>query len=216
MAQGVYQFQLKVTDNDGATGLTTVQIAVNESDNLLPAVNPANTVNGLDYKYYEGGYSVVPVFSTLTPKKTGTIKNFDISTDRATAFAFNFTGYINVPADGQYTFYTTSDDGSNLYIDNVPVVNNDGLHRAIEKSGTIGLKAGKHAISVGYIQAAVDKVLTVSYAGPGVTKQVIPASALYRISSEDLVAMNNNVNQTITSLNRSEYKSISKSIRRLY
>ena len=47
------------------------------------------------------------------------------------------------------------------------VVNNDGLHAAIEKSGTIGLKAGKHAISVGYIQAGVDKSLDVRYAGPG-------------------------------------------------
>ena len=44
---------------------------------LLPAVNPANTVNGLDYKYYEsGGYSVIPDFSTLTPVKTGTSTKF--------------------------------------------------------------------------------------------------------------------------------------------
>ena len=108
----------------------------------------------MDYKYYEAGsYSVVPDFSTLTPVKTGTTTNFDISlANRATSFSFNFTGFINVPADGQYTFYTTSDDGSNLYIDNVLVVNNDGLHGATEKSGTIGLKAGKHAISVGYFQ----------------------------------------------------------------
>ena len=28
-----------------------------------------------------------------------------------------------------------------IYIDNVPVVNNDGLHGAIEKSGTIGLQS---------------------------------------------------------------------------
>ena len=40
----------------GATGLdNTVQITVNAAGSLLPAVNPANTVNGLDYKYYESG-----------------------------------------------------------------------------------------------------------------------------------------------------------------
>ena len=144
---------------------------------------------------------VLPVFSTLTPVKTGTTTNFDISlANRSITFSFNFTGFINVPSDGQYTFYTTSDDGSNLYIDNVLVVNNDGLHGAIEKSGTIGLKAGKHAISVGYFQQGGGNVLTVSYSGPGVSKQAVPASALYRIStSGNRVALDNNINQTITS-----------------
>src|SRR6185436_9534143 len=106
MVQGVYKFQLKVTDNAGATDLDTVQVTVNAST-LLPAVNPANTVNGLDYKYSESGsgYSVVPVFSTLTPVKTGTTTNFNISlANRTVAFAFNFTGFITVPSDGQYTF----------------------------------------------------------------------------------------------------------------
>jgi hypothetical protein len=202
MVQGVYQFQLKVTDNGGATGLDIVQVTVNAAGGLLPAVNPANTVNGLDYKYYEAGsgYTIVPVFSTLTPVKTGTTTNFNISlANRSITFSFNFTGYINVPSDGQYTFYTTSDDGSMLYIDNVPVVNNDGLHGALEKSGIIGLKAGKHAISVGYFQQSGSSVLTVSYSGPGVSKQAIPASRLYRISTGSLVARDNNINQTITS-----------------
>ena len=193
LVQGVYQFQLKVTDNDGATDVNTVRITVNAADGLLPAVNPANTVNGLDYTYYESGrgWSVLPVFSTLTPVKTGTTTNFDISlANRSRTFAFNFTGFINVPSDGQYTFYTTSDDGSNLYIDNVLVVDNDGLHGAIEKSGTIGLQAGKHTISVGYFQQAGGSVLSVNYEGPGISKQVIPASALFRISTGLLPAVN--------------------------
>ena len=166
---------------------SAVLIKNGESTNLLPAVNPSNTVNGIDYKYYEGGnYSVVPDFSTASPIKTGALNNFDLSiANRAEIFATNFTGYIDVPADGQYTFYTSSDDGSNLYIDDVQVVDNDGLHGDQEKSGTIGLKAGKHAISVGFFQQAGDKVLRVSYAGAGVSKQVIPSSALYRVSTGD-------------------------------
>ena len=204
LVQGVYKFQLKVTDNAGAVDLDTAQVMVNAAgSSLLPAVNPANTVNGLDYKYYEkgSGWLAIPIFSTLTPVKTGTTTNFNISlARRALAFAFNFTGFINVPSDGQYTFYTTSDDGSKLYIDNVPVVKNDGLHAAIEKSGTIGLKAGKHAISVAYLQQGGGSVLNVSYSGPGVSKKAIPASALYRISTTgSTVAFDNNIDQTITS-----------------
>ncbi len=155
------------------------------SSNLLPAVYPSNTVNGLDYKYYEAGsYSSLPDFNSVTPVKTGTSNSFDISVaNRTTAYSINFTGYINVPSDGQYTFYTTSDDGSKLYIDNQLVVNNDYLQAASERSGTIGLKAGKHAISVGFFQQGGDQVLSVSYSGPGVGKQVIPNSSLYRVSA---------------------------------
>ena len=159
--------------------------ALYKVSDLLPAVNPSNAVNGLDYKYYEASnYTTLPSFSSSTPVKTGTSSNFDISSaDRSTNYALNFTGYIEVPADGQYTFYTTSDDGSVLYIDDVPVVDNNAIQSATEKLGTIGLKAGKHAISVGYFQAAGENVLSVSYAGPGISKQVIPASVLYTISN---------------------------------
>ena len=89
------------------------------------------------------------------------------------------------------------------------VVNNDGLHGPLEKSGTIGLMAGKHAISVGYFdQTGTNNILSVSYAGPGISKQVFPASSLYRISTADnLVAFSNsNINQAITSLTQASVR----------
>ena len=159
--------------------------ALYRMSNLLPAVNASNTVNGLDYKYYEAGnYSVVPDFSTISPVKTGNTNNFDISVaSRTDNFAINFTGYINIPSDGQYTFYLSSDDGTLLYIDGIQVVNNDGTHAFIQQSNGIGLKAGLHSISVGYFNATGDKGLQVSYSGPGIAKQLIPSSALYRMSN---------------------------------
>jgi hypothetical protein len=115
-------------------------------------------------------------------------------------FAFNFTGYINVPSDGQYTFYTSSDDGSLLYIDGFLVVNNDKQHGVDEKSGTIGLKAGKHAISVGFFQQYGDRVLTVSYAGPNISKQIIPSSLLFRSSTTSLSREMNLGSRTTTTM----------------
>ncbi|MDB5272596.1 MAG: hypothetical protein JWO58_963 [Chitinophagaceae bacterium] len=144
--------------------------------------NPANTGAGLDYKYYEGNWTAVPNFSTLTPVKTGTISTPDISVrNRDDQFGFSYTGYISVPTDGSYTFYTSSDDGSQLLIGTTLVVNNDGLHGAQEVSGTIGLKAGKHAITVLFFEQGGDQVLQTSYAGPGINKQTIPASAFFRM-----------------------------------
>ncbi|MCW5913064.1 MAG: T9SS type A sorting domain-containing protein [Chitinophagaceae bacterium] len=54
LTEGVYEFQLKVTDNDGAFGLDTVRITVNPAPNKSPKANagadqtitlPANTVS---------------------------------------------------------------------------------------------------------------------------------------------------------------------------
>jgi len=191
LVQGTYQFQLQVTDNQGATGKDTVQVTVNAAGALLPAVSVTNPTNGINYNSYSNSHPALSNFASLTAVLSGLASNFDLSVANAsTYFTLNFTGYIKVPTDGQYTFYTNSDDGSSLYIDNQLVVNNDGPHSVQEKSGTIGLKAGYHAISVGYFQAGGSQTLTVSYAGPGISKQAIPASSLY-VSGTGLLAASN-------------------------
>lgn len=151
---------------------------------LRDAENPANTVAGLDYGYYEGNWSVLPNFAGLTPVRSGTASVPDLSVrSRNDNFGLRFTGYINVPTDGAYTFFTSSDDGSKLYIGSTEVVNNDGGHPIQERSGTIGLKAGKHAFTVVYFEGGGGEGLSVSYSGPNLNKQVIPASAFYRVGT---------------------------------
>jgi hypothetical protein len=183
-----YQF---TTWSDGGAALHTVSTpatnttytATFTSTSLRTPENPAGAVSGLDYQYYEGAWSALPDFAALTPVKTGTVTNVDLTPrNRNEDFGFRFTGYIQVPTDGVYTFYTSSDDGSKLYIGTTEVVNNDGLHSNAEQSGTIGLKAGKHALTVTFFERGGDEVLTVSYAGPGITKQAVPATAFYRAS----------------------------------
>jgi hypothetical protein len=146
-----------------------------------PADNPANVVNGVEYAYYEGTWSVLPDFSTLISVAEGDCANVDLGLRlRDDNFAFVFRGYVEVPQDGVYTFYTTSDDGSRLYIGGTEVVNNDGAHAAQERSGTIALAAGLHEMAVAFFEATGNQVLEVRYEGPGVTKQLIPDNRLYR------------------------------------
>lgn len=155
--------------------------AVYKETSLRPAVNPTNVVNGLAYRYYEGKWSVVPSYAQMTPVKTGTVANFDLTPqNRPDQFGFSFSGYIDVPADGEYTLYTSSDDGSRLYIGDVLVVNNDGLHSMREASGKIGLQKGKHPLRVDYFENGGSNYLQVRYEGVGMTKRLVPASALYR------------------------------------
>ena len=143
--------------------------------------NPAKVSKGLNYKYFKGSYSTLPNFNSLKPVKQDSINNFSLSpADVSVNYGFSFQGYIKISQDGLYTFYLNSDDGSNLLIGNNIVVNNDGLHAAQEVHGTIGLKAGKHAITVNYFQSGGGANLNVSYSDSGFSKIPIPDSVLYR------------------------------------
>lgn len=141
-------------------------------------------LSGINYNYYQGTWSNLPDFNNLTPLKSGNIPNYSLdprlSEDN---FAFNYSAVINIPTTGTYTFYTTSDDGSKLYIDNFnaagQVVNNDYLQGPTERSGTKVLTAGPHNIYVTFFEASGGQFLEVRYQGPSIAKQLIPDAAFY-------------------------------------
>ncbi len=70
------------------------------------------------------------------------------SREREDDFAFRFRGYLLIESAGDYTFYTSSDDGSQLFFDQALVVDNDGRHGNQERSGNVNLAAGYHEIVV--------------------------------------------------------------------
>ena len=142
------------------------------------AENPQGLRAGLLYNYYTVSLTTLPDFNTLTPLTTGIATIPDVSyREQDSLFALTFGGYIEVPTTGTYTFYLTSDDGSRMWIGDQLVVDNDGLHGPVEQSGTIDLQAGLHAITVQFFERGGGEVLIAQYAGPGISKQTIPASA---------------------------------------
>ncbi len=81
----------------------------------------ADFVPGINYGCYPVGGEVLPDFSQLPPLKTGTVSNFDLSVMvQPEHVGLEFAGYLQVPRNGLYTFYLTSDDGSRLFIDEEP------------------------------------------------------------------------------------------------
>ncbi len=81
-------------------------------------------------------------------------------------FGIQFLGNIEIKKSGTYTFYTTSDDGSMLYVDGQLVVNNDGDHGPMTKSGQIALKKGKYPFRVDYFENIGGELLKVEVEGP--------------------------------------------------
>ena len=135
---------------------------------------------GLRYKYTHGIYRMVNDMLDVKPLKTGIHPQLNIELrEKEQFFSFDFEGYINIPKDGVYTFYLATNDGGQLYIDNVMLLNNDGLHPVVEINKPITLKAGLHPISVKYFQEGGINGLKVSWEGPGMEKEEISAQVLY-------------------------------------
>jgi hypothetical protein len=173
------------------TNDTTFTAAFREitGNRLRTPENPSNITSGLNYSYYEGWWYWLPNFSTLVPVKKGSLSDVSLNSRmRADQYAFQFKGYIDIPEDGVYTFYTRSDDGSQLYIGSTLVVDNDSLHAARERSRSIGLMRGKHAITINHFDLKGAEVLAVSYASANMAKTRIPASAWYRDVNPALTA----------------------------
>ena len=144
------------------------------------AVKIENPASGINYSYFEGDWDKLPNFSLLTPIKQGTLANFDFSPRKEVEhFGFQYTGFVNIPKDGVYTFYTDSDDGSQLFIGDKLIVDNDGLHGMIEKKGLAALAAGYHPIKVIFFEKTGGDGLKVSIEGGGMKKQLIPNDILF-------------------------------------
>lgn len=76
--------------------------------------------NGLDYRVYEGAWLLMPNFSALPVAKRGVVSNFDIGVrTRDLEVGVVFSGYFKAPREGNYQFWTASDDGCKLYIEDL-------------------------------------------------------------------------------------------------
>ncbi len=184
LAATTVTFTYKIAELTGSQATATVTIDLTPM--RLPE-NPIGDTPGLTTQYYIlSAPAVLPNFVALTPYSTTSVAqvNFDstggnfANSNRADEVGAVFTGWLNVPTAGTWTLYTNSDDGSRLLIGTTPVVMNDGLHGMVEKSGTIDLAPGKHAVRVEFFENGGGAGLLASWSGPNTPKALIPASAL--------------------------------------
>lgn len=187
---GTDSFTYTATDPAAHTDTATVTITVEPLSNYRTPENPSSTAPGLEASYFSApALTVLPDFSSMTPITTEIVPVLNYPSDvgvfagsgLADEVAATFVGFVTVPALAHYTFSTSSDDGSKLFIGATEVVNNDGVHTMTEVSGTIGLQAGTHALRVEFFEATDTAGLIVSYSGGGLAQQVIPDTALVRI-----------------------------------
>jgi hypothetical protein len=145
---------------------------------------------GLTGRYYQMTNSLQD-FPTIPAEMKPDVERVDKQINFAATFeAFpgtklvdNFyvvwTGKIRIPAEGAYTFFLESDDGSRLFIDGVQVVDNGGLHDMQEGMGKAELKAGDHVIKIEFFDATEEAGCILSWKSAKIERQVVPENVLF-------------------------------------
>ena len=197
---GRFRVLLHVTDQDGhqdwaAQGIVAVE-------HWHEAVKPAGpTDSGLNWKIYPGAWTELPDLSGLQPALVGQAPNLttgvpETGTQSAGPLglmqrATVWDGFINIPADGGYTFHLIDRDGERLVIDGMEVAKTGppfGLvcgapgNALRYDRGSIGLRAGLHAIHVEALNTATEGAPRLLWEGPSMPLADVPAGAFWHQS----------------------------------
>ena len=140
-----------------------------------PALHPG-LPSGLHYRFFKGTWVKIPDLKGLRAASEGTAAAVGLQMvgPEEPYYCLEFSGYINIPLTGVYTFSTLSDDGSRLWVDDTPVVDNDGCHGDLERSGEAALRAGRHRFRLVYFQDGSGQTLKAYIQGPGMVREEIP------------------------------------------
>ena len=130
---------------------------------------------------FSGKHDWVPDFKYITPKNTSEVSEISIdANDLTSEFGLFYTGFINIPQDGAYTFYLESAAKSHVMLHDIHLLDNDYNHTTGELSEQVYLKSGLHPIRISYQQNdEVTPALSLKLKGPGITKAAIPNSMFF-------------------------------------
>jgi glucose/arabinose dehydrogenase len=178
-----YEFQ-SWSDGGAAThDITTPASNTTYTATYAPASGTTGT--GLSATYYDN-----IDFTGTTVSRVDPTVDFDWGTGSPApaiginTFSARWTGQVQATVTGTHTFYTVSDDGVRLWVNNVLVVNNWTDHAPTENSGTINLTAGqRYDVKMEFYENAGGAVARLLWSATGLAKQVIPQARLFPAGS---------------------------------
>ena len=124
---GRIPLRLEWFNNLGVFSLDVSWAISNESPQLIESSNlwhalvtgsgATNFQTGLLADCFEGSWETLPDFNFLRPVNTREVTNFDLGVrSRDEGIGIQYSGFLDVPRDGQYRFVVRSDDGAALFL----------------------------------------------------------------------------------------------------
>jgi hypothetical protein len=182
---GRFRVLLRITDAQGKSAYVSRPVVVATSFR-----SPDRTVGGqpgLRFRYFEGSWAQLPDFAQVAAVRSGTSQGLDLSVrERTDDYGLVFEGFLHVPVDGGYTFFLSGKDHGRLEIGTTLVVASPApraqpcktIGNAVQSAaGSIGLKAGRHAIRVAMTDTLGPDGFRLHWQGPGVALAELPPEA---------------------------------------
>ena len=147
----------------------------------FPAVNFTGATKGMKYQLLTGEFTAIDQLKGAPVIDTGVTMTFNTSAFKKNIKGFGviYEGFIRIDSDGVYGFSLASANGSQLLIDNQPVVDNDGKHSVFEQGGSAPLLKGFHRITVKYFDSGNAGLLRVMMTIPGKPKGEIAPDMMF-------------------------------------
>ena len=142
-------------------------------------IDEAGLSQGVVVNSYLGKWDWVPEFLQMTAKTVSLEKNIGLGPLPAEKNAgLLFSGYLNVPESGDWTFHCEAAGGLIFKIHNKLVLDGDYKYDGSALSSTVKLAAGIHPYRLYYKTPAAKPALNLQWEGPKVAMGLIPADAL--------------------------------------
>lgn len=136
----------------------------------------------------------LPDLDKMTPVDNIVVPNLDVADrdfmagfpgvkDLVEWFAIRFKGQIIIPAASSCSFKVASDDGANVYLDGVKIIDNDGVHPVQSKtSNALNLTKGNHNFRVDWYQGPRVRIALQTFwkCGNDTAYTIVPPSAFVR------------------------------------
>ncbi|MBB6145547.1 hypothetical protein HNQ77_003508 [Silvibacterium bohemicum] len=183
---GRFRVTLRIADGQGREDWVTRPVVVTTS--LLAADKNAGTDPGLNFSFYSTSSTSIAGLNAENPARTGIARviSADVrSLDKN--YGLVFDGFLNIPADGGYSFQLAARDEARLEIDGAQVVASPkpfaqvcgSVGNAVQMAqGSLGLMAGRHTIRVAMTHSLGESDFHLYWQGVGVPLEEIPAGVL--------------------------------------
>ena len=152
------------------------------------ASDPKGINQGLRCRQYNGVFDTLPAFNTLKVAGTHYLSEIELPQTSATDFALDYDGFLEVPEKDEYTFSLQADRQARLLINDQPVVGATG--GSGERSGTIRLMPGRHALKLEYITGEGNQpVLEIRMKSGAGSFEDLSASSLFKFNAIPGIAL---------------------------
>jgi hypothetical protein len=147
---------------------------------LILAAEKATPQQGLNGRYYANDtWTGAPVWNALDPVIRFQKSEIVEKVKNPSRSSIVWEGFVFVPRNAKYKFTVSSDDGSWVFLDDKPLIDNGGIHPLRTMEMETDLSRGNHRLLIRYFDGGGDGSIDFRWTGPGALRVLSPSLPLY-------------------------------------